>query len=90
MSNNKTSNIFFMVYIDIDVLIDLTSKGKQLTFPYLKKASTLERAFAFKIQDTGLKLEQGLVYLYFGSVLKKRPFLFTKWPFITTITIMNF
>jgi len=32
MSNNKTSNIFFMVYIDIDVLIDLTSKVKQLTF----------------------------------------------------------
>lgn len=34
MSNNKTSNIFFMVYIDIDVLVDLTSKGKLLTiFP---------------------------------------------------------
>ncbi len=78
MSNNKTSNIFFMVCIGVGVLIDLTSKVKLLTFPYLKKASTLERAFAFKIQDTGLKLEQGLVYLSFGCVFKKKAISFYK------------
>ncbi len=34
MSNNKTSNIFFMVCIGVGVLIDLTSKVKLLTlFP---------------------------------------------------------